>query len=293
MSTQSTHTGTDTVLPARRRIVALSERKAALPVAIIAHEGAQRDELEAQISRVRPVVTFPSLAHLGADAAGGARWAGILVARSHAWDARLDTCVPRRAFIALYGLTDEGYGWPETVKRVGSAEELETWLGAISAPILPPEDRMRDRPRITKPRSKPSIFTMSLAGDPVPVREEPKLPVVTATPATVQLTLPALLAPTADAAPTARKSSPPKAVKTKPAKAAKAAPKAQPSVPAKQRSPAEPKRAAPKAARNSEKRGLRLTSSDAQEQAVIDAVGLVGAATARAILDAMERFDRT
>lgn len=290
--------------PARRRIVALSERRVALPIALIAHEGAQRDEIESQISLTRPVVTFPSLAHFDADSAGRERWAGVVIARSHAWDARLDTCVPRRAFIALYGLSpdEEGYGWPEAVKRINTQGELEGWLTAVASPVLPPDDR----PRVVKPRSKPSVFTMSLAGDPIPVRNQLSLPAVDTegtgfSPAKVapakaaapkaQLALPAIESAPRSSKPTVRAAKPKKLQRAYAEKATPRTPSSQTGLRAKPISPPKLKveRARP-ALKTSQ--GLRLTSNDAQEQALIDAVRLLGAASARAIVDALERFDR-
>ncbi len=157
MSEDSTQS--DAALPARRRIVALPERRTPLPVAIIAHDGPELDELEAHVARTRPVVTFPSLAHFGADVNRREKWAGIVIARPHAWDARLDESVPRRAFIALYGLADEGHGWPDSVRRASTTEDLDAWLTAIGAPVLPADDRRR----AAKQRPKRSVFTMSLA----------------------------------------------------------------------------------------------------------------------------------
>ncbi len=300
---------TDVAVPARRRIVPLSERRVALPVAIIAHEGEERDDLESHISRVRPTVTFPSLAHFGADAARTERWAGIVVARTHAWDARLDTSVPRRAFIALFRLTDEGHGWPDAVKRIATPEELDAWLTALAAPVLPADDRQR----VMKPRVKRSIFTMSLTGpDPKPARAQltlPSLGVASKAEAADERSAPGQAD---DAATESSTLSSSRAVgnvrltgRVQIAKAGrshseapKKAPSIRPSASGDSSSldssalatalvPKGPISRAPAVA----PQGLRLTSEDAHEQAVIDAVQALGAGQARAIIDAMERFE--
>jgi hypothetical protein len=142
-----------------RRIVSAPEQRMALPVALIAHKGEERDQLEARIARSHPVITFPSFAHFGADAAQRARWAGIVVARTHAWDARLDNYVLRRAFIALFQLADEGYGWPETVRRLATPEELDSWLSELSSSVLPPDDRAHAlKPKAKAKPKRSSLF---------------------------------------------------------------------------------------------------------------------------------------
>jgi hypothetical protein len=140
----------DAPRPVRRIVTLPVPQRATLPVALIAHKGEERDQLEAQIARSHPVIVFPSFAHFG-DASQPTRWAGIVVARTHAWDARLDSCVQRRAFIALCRLSDEGYGWPDAVRRLATPEELDAWLLELSAPVLPAEDR----PHAMKPKAKP------------------------------------------------------------------------------------------------------------------------------------------
>ncbi len=311
----------DATLPARRRIVALPERRVALPVAIIAHEGEERDQLETQISRVRPAVSFPSLAHFGAEAARGERWAGIVVARTHAWDARLDTSVPRRAFIALFRLTDEGHGWPESVRRIGTPEELDAWLTDLAAPVLPADDRKR----VVKPRAKRSVFTMSLSGpDPEPARKQLTLPSLSI-PAKAKVVEAQQAASTSPEASVAAEGMPEGTALAKagsvtgasPAKTKRATRKARSQsshglgdapeqVPAAQELPAQVGTSArtrsgaaiqsDKVARSATRavapQGLRLTSDDADEQAVIDAVRVLGAAQARAIIDTVEQFEQ-
>jgi hypothetical protein len=159
--------------PAGRRRIVMLPHKVLTPVALIAREGEERDALEQQLTRARPVVAFPSLAHFCTDSTLKERWAGILLARTHAWDSRLDDYVPRRAFIALYGLTDEGYGWPDAVKRIGTPEELEAWLTLLASPTLPEDDKPRPTPRVVRPRKErtPRI-SIALAPVRAQVREE-------------------------------------------------------------------------------------------------------------------------
>jgi hypothetical protein len=107
------------------------------------------------------VVSFPSLAHFCTDSTRKERWAGVVIARTHAWDSRLDDYVARRAFIALYALADEGYGWPDAVRRVAGPDELSSWLELIANPDAVPDDKPRhvragfDRPRAVRPRKEP------------------------------------------------------------------------------------------------------------------------------------------
>jgi hypothetical protein len=131
------------------------------PVALIAREGEDRDALETRLEATRPVVSFPSLAHFCTDSTRKERWAGVVIARTHAWDSRLDEYVARRAFIALYALADEGYGWPDAVRRVAGPDELNGWLELIANPDAVPDDKPRhvragfDRPRAVRPRKEP------------------------------------------------------------------------------------------------------------------------------------------
>lgn len=290
----------DAALPARRRIVALPERRAPLPVAIIAHEGPELEALEAHISRTRPVVSFPSLAHFGADVNRREKWAGIVIARMHAWDARLDESVPRRAFIALYHLADEGHGWPDSVRRVANTEELDTWLADIAAPVLPADDK----PRVSKPRPKRSVFTMSLA-EPVRVSQLtlPSLSVPPAAKAEGAIVRTPLVkpAPTATSAElktreiesqgaTASEDTKSRAVAARKPVARPA--KVTANIPAK-RAPAPAARRKPATAdgRAAAPQGLRLTSRDAHEQAVLDAARVLGVSSARAIVSAVEECE--
>jgi len=145
---------------ARRRIVMLPGR-VLTPVALIAREGEDRDALETRLEATRPVVSFPSLAHFCTDSSRKERWAGVVIARTHAWDSRLDEYVARRAFIALYALADEGYGWPDAVRRVAGPEDLASWLELIANPDAVPDDKPRhvragfDRPRTVRQRREP------------------------------------------------------------------------------------------------------------------------------------------
>jgi hypothetical protein len=134
--------------PARRRIVPQPLRTEA-PFALIAGDTPLTSELEARLKRDHPLITFPSLSHFLAEPARRT-WVAIVVARSGAWDHRLDSYVRRRGCIALFGLTEESYGWPEAVVRVRDLAELDAWLQALNAPQ--PELK-RERPKRT-PRAQ-------------------------------------------------------------------------------------------------------------------------------------------
>jgi hypothetical protein len=119
--------------PVRRRIVPQPLRTEA-PFALIAGDALPTEELEERLKRGHPLITFPSLSHFLADPPRREPWAAIIVARSGAWDPRLDSYVRRRSRIALFGLTEESYGWPQAVARVRDLAELEPWLEALNAP---------------------------------------------------------------------------------------------------------------------------------------------------------------
>jgi hypothetical protein len=147
--------------PIRRRIVSAPQRTAT-PVALIVRERPLVAALEAQIQQTRPVVVFPSLAHFCTEQNRSERWGGVIVARACAWDARLDKYVLDHDCLALYGEA-EGYGWPESVKRLRD-EEVGGWLGGLDTPRLP-KPVVRARPkRISEPgasraRQKRSAFS--------------------------------------------------------------------------------------------------------------------------------------
>jgi hypothetical protein len=134
--------------PARRRIVPQPLRTEA-PFALIAGDTPATSELEARLKRDHPLITFPSLSHFLAEPRRA--WVAIVVARSGAWDHRLDGYVRRRGCIALFGLTEESYGWPEAVARVHDLAALEAWLQALNAPQ--PELIKKERPKRT-PRAQ-------------------------------------------------------------------------------------------------------------------------------------------
>jgi hypothetical protein len=122
--------------PVRRRIIQQPLRTEA-SFALIASEASPVGELAARLKRTRPLIMFPSLSHFLAEPPRRERWAAILVARSGAWDPRLDAYVRSRRRIALFSLPEESYGWPEAVARVRDMGELEPWLEAIDAPEPP------------------------------------------------------------------------------------------------------------------------------------------------------------
>jgi hypothetical protein len=119
--------------PVRRRIIQQPLRAEA-PFALIAVDGAQTAELEARLKRDRPLITFPSISHFLAEPARREPWEAVVIARAGAWDPRFDNQVRRRRAIALFGLAEEVYSWPEAVARLGDLTELSTWLDALNAP---------------------------------------------------------------------------------------------------------------------------------------------------------------
>jgi hypothetical protein len=124
-------------------------QRTATPVALIVRERPLVAALEAQIQQTRPVVVFPSLAHFCTEQNRSERWGGVIVARACAWDARLDKYVLDHDCLALYGEA-EGYGWPESVKRLRD-EEITGWLGGLDTPRLP-KPVVRARPkRVSEP----------------------------------------------------------------------------------------------------------------------------------------------
>lgn len=212
----STDSNADTTT-ARRRIVQLPLRTE-VPLALIVGDNRLPDGLEERLKRAHPVISFPSLSHFLADRPRP--WIGIVVARSGAWDPRLDGYVKRRASIALFGLSEESYGWPEKVARVRSIEEMEPWLVALTAPEPPrvkesPKRETRREARAAlmdlapsrhKPKSTPPVLGMASAiapQEPVLASIEPRASVAAAhkpelsapVHGSAQLELPELTAP--------------------------------------------------------------------------------------------------
>ena len=133
--------------PVRRRIVQLPVRTEA-PLALIVGDPAPSNELEERLKRAHPVITFPSFSHFLAERPRSQPWVGIVVARSGAWDPRLDGYVRGRRSIALFGLTEESYGFPDAVARIHSVEELDPWVTALTAPEpLRLKERVKREPR--------------------------------------------------------------------------------------------------------------------------------------------------
>jgi hypothetical protein len=147
--------------PKRRRIIQQPLRTEA-PVALIASDVSAVSELEARLKRDHPLITFPSLSHFLAEpprmvgVVGREPWAFIVVARAGAWDARLDNYVRRRRSIALFGLPEEGYGWPEEIARLGQAEEIDGWLERLNAPEPPAITAKRLVKRQPRAQAKPA-----------------------------------------------------------------------------------------------------------------------------------------
>jgi hypothetical protein len=119
---------------ARRRRIIQQPLRTEAPVALIVSDASSVSELEARLKRNRPLITFPSLSHFLADPPRREAWAAIVVARASAWDVRLDTYVRRRRSLALFGLPEEGYGWPEEIARVRDTTEIDAWLEQLNAP---------------------------------------------------------------------------------------------------------------------------------------------------------------
>jgi hypothetical protein len=101
------------------------------PFALIASAQDSPRELETLLRWHGPVAHFPSLSHFCTDESGAERWAGVVVARACAWDARLDRYVSDRSRLALFGRALERQ-WPAGVRRLSGIEAAEAWLGELS-----------------------------------------------------------------------------------------------------------------------------------------------------------------
>jgi hypothetical protein len=97
------------------------------PFALIASTLDSPRELEALLRWHGPVVHFPSLAHFCSERAEPTRWAGVVVARASAFDARLDSYVRGRRCLALFGRALERE-WPAGVRRLENLQTAEAWL---------------------------------------------------------------------------------------------------------------------------------------------------------------------
>lgn len=137
-----TYDNTPTAAPARRRIIQQPLRTEA-SFALIASDTAATAELAARLKRTHPLIVFPSISHFLAEPPRRDRWAAIVVARSGAWDQRLDAYVRGRSRMALFGLPEESYGWPDAVARVRDMSELEPWIEALDAPEPAPSKPVR------------------------------------------------------------------------------------------------------------------------------------------------------
>jgi hypothetical protein len=161
--------------PVRRRIIQQPLRTEA-SFALIASDATPLGELADRLKRTHPVITFPSLSHFLAEPPRRDRWEAILVARSGAWDPRLDAYVRSRARIALFGLPEESYGWPDAVGRVRDLTELEPWLEALNAPPLPPPKKERAKRTPRTPASVAPAQPSGRASQPAPAASTEALP---------------------------------------------------------------------------------------------------------------------
>jgi len=150
------------------------------PVGLIGGDADSGADLEARLKSRGPLITFPSLTHFLAEPPRP--WAAVVMARSGAWDPRLDAYVRRRRHIALFGLDEESYGWPETVARVRELSDLDPWLESLNQPdpiVLPEATRKRKAlvPR-KPPRSEPSPAAprAAAANGEAPAEQAPAAP---------------------------------------------------------------------------------------------------------------------
>jgi hypothetical protein len=211
----------------RRRIIQQPLRTEA-PFALIVGDASQTGELEARLKRAHPLITFPSFSHFLAEPARREPWGAIIVARAGAWDSRLDYHVRRRSCIALFGLSEESYGWPEAVARVRDLAELEPWLEALNAPepvrrreVVKRETRAQAKAALSEltanwmkqsaqTRDAQPAATTSLVDAARALEAAPDKPEVTPSPSSVQLELATMATPHGDRK--TAKSRPPKSV---------------------------------------------------------------------------------
>ena len=130
----------------RRRIV-VAQKPVEKPIALISRDSELSEEFEKQLGRARTVVVFPSLTHLCTDSSRMV-WGGVVIARSCGWDARLLGFVPSTSSIAFWRVAEEGYGWPSSVSRLDTQEDIVQWLEEIAKPLPfpPPKAAKRAAP---------------------------------------------------------------------------------------------------------------------------------------------------
>jgi hypothetical protein len=141
----------------RRRIV-VAQKPAEKPIALISRDTSVSDAFEEQLGRSRTVVVFPSLTHFCSDSSRMV-WGGVVVARSCGWDERLLSFVPSTTCIAFWRLAEEGYGWPASVRRLDTQEDVRGWLEDIAKPLafqLPRQKRGEAAAKRSNVRQKPS-----------------------------------------------------------------------------------------------------------------------------------------
>jgi len=119
--------------PARRRIV-VAQKPSEKPIAFISREPEQADAFEEHLGRVRNVVVFPSLTHFCTDPSRAA-WGGVVIARSCGWDARLLGFVPSPSCIAFWGAAEEGYGWPASIRKLDTQDDVRQWVDELARPL--------------------------------------------------------------------------------------------------------------------------------------------------------------
>lgn len=135
--------------PTRRRIIQQPLRTER-PLALIASDIKPLSALEARLKSAHPVISFPSFSHFLAEPPRREPWRAIVVARSGAWDPRLDEYVRKRGCIALYGLAEESYGWPESVARIRDLSELDAWFEQLDKP-----DPIQMKERVKRKQATP------------------------------------------------------------------------------------------------------------------------------------------
>lgn len=145
--------------PKRRRIIQQPLRTER-PLALIASDIKPLSALEARLKSAHPLISFPSFAHFLAEPPRREPWRAIVVARSGAWDPRLDEYVHKRGCIALYGLEEESYGWPESVARIRDLSELDAWFEQLDKPE-PIQKKERAKRKQATPRVSKGLLDLT------------------------------------------------------------------------------------------------------------------------------------